>query len=121
MLQERIKEFKKHYKKNKKYLAVVLVIILTFYGIVLFFTAFHNIDLLSNYALIFNDQNREDHCDSGFYDIREINDCNGFFQCPDYKQIYITSVNTLFVSFFLLITVIMSFGFYFLKKEFVKK
>lgn len=116
-----LQKIKDGFTNKKKYIQYILVIIITFYAIVLFFIAFHNLDLLSNYALLHNDFNKEEHCDSGFYDLRELTDCNGLFQCPNYKTIYIRSVNTLFVSFFLLIGIIMSFGFYFLKKEFIKK
>jgi len=111
----------KKIKEKQKYINAILIIVGTFYSIVLFFTAFHNIDLLSNYSLLWNDLNREEHCDMGFYDLRDLQDCNGLFQCPDYKTIYITSVNTLFISFFILIAIIMSVGFYFLRVEFYGK
>jgi len=111
----------KYLKKNKKYINAMLFVIIAFYGIIAFFIAFHNLDLLSNYALLMNDVNKEHNCDNGFYDIRDIEDCNGYSQCPDYKTIYIRSVNTLYVSFFLFTSIIMSVGFTYIKEAMNKR
>jgi len=117
MLRKGIKKIIKH----KRYINAILFVVLAFYGVIAFFIAFHNIDLLSNYALLMNDVNKEHNCDEGFYDIREIEDCNALYQCPDYQQIYINSVNTLYVSFFFFTTLILSVGFGFVKDELIKK
>ena len=84
---------------------------IAFYGfiiaIILFFVAHHNIDLMMNYAIIYNNLNQER--DSDNYDIRKIMDCNGFRRCPDFITIYIRSNIILFASFFLMTIVSMGF------------
>jgi len=74
---------------------------------VLFWVSLHNLDLMSNYSLIVSDVNQEYNCNDDFIDIREITDCNGLMQCPDYMTIYVTSLNLKIYSYILLNTVIL--------------
>jgi len=90
-----------------KYIVVWFVVSIWIFGNVMFWISFHNIDLMSNYALIFNDLNSEYNCNDDFINLREITDCNGLMQCPDYQTIYINSVNLKVFSYILLNMVIL--------------
>jgi len=114
MLRKGIKTF----KKNKQFINSYIIIFFTTLSVVFFYSAFHNLDLLSNYSLIFNDVNKKSFIEgnlSGYYDLREIQDCNGYFQCPDYKTIYIGSVNLLFLSYNILFGLLISIGLFHLR------
>jgi len=76
----------------------------------MFFTASHNLDLLSNYELLYNDFNSDNFGDGTFYDIRDITDCTSMNHCPDYKTIYLRSVSVLFISFFILLFLVIGLG-----------
>jgi len=84
--------------------------IILLFSVVMFFTAFHNIDLMINYATIYNDVNQENYFDGKFYNIRDITDCTVTNHCPDYKTIYLRSVGIMFISYFLLLFLVISLG-----------
>jgi len=93
---------------NKHWLGFTLLMLLI--STVLFWSAYHNLDLLYNYSLIFNDINENQcSCDNGFYNIREINDCTSTNFCPDSKKIYLLSMLMRFGAYFLLVGLIMGF------------
>jgi hypothetical protein len=77
------------------------------FSILLFFTAFHNLDLIQNYALIYNDLNQLRDEDN--FNVRKIQDCTGIGRCPNYATIYIKSNVLLIGSFFMMMFVALGF------------
>lgn len=82
-----------------------IILIIMFISITFYFMAFHNIDLLSNYALLLNDINKENHFKNNYryYDLRDVSDCTHFNSCPDYTQIYKNSQLLNSISFIFLL------------------
>lgn len=96
-------------KKNKKGINVLIFVIALVSSIPMFWISFHNIDLIHNYSLIYSDSNKQlCDCEDGFSDIRKLRDCNGF-QCPTSSEIYISSINMLFISHFIMLGIITYF------------
>jgi hypothetical protein len=91
--------------KQKKYQFRIAIYSFIF-AIVLFFTAFHNLDLLQNYAIIYNDLNQLRDEDN--FDVRTIRDCTAF-SCPNYLTHYIRSNVVLIASFFMMTFVALGF------------
>lgn len=92
-----------------QYAVVWFVVAVWIFANVFFWIGFHNIDLMSNYALITSDFNQEFNCNQDFIDIREITDCNGLMDCPDYQTIYITSINLNMWSYVMLNMIVLIF------------
>jgi len=74
------------------------------FSVVLFFGAYHNLDLMANRVLLYNDINSLD-AGARFLDARDISDCN-LFGCHDYQLIYMVSNTLLFISFGLAIMLV---------------
>jgi len=89
------KGINKYKKLNKTMNTTPVILYTTFFLFILanalFMVAHHNLDLLSNYALIYSQINEEYNCDENFINIRDITDCNVYNDCPDYKSIYLMS------------------------------
>lgn len=89
----------------KRSLSIAMFLLALIMGNVLFWGSWHNLDLLQNYSLIYNDFNRENSCDSGFYDVRDASDCN-LYGCKEFQQIYMESKFMAFVSYILMLGII---------------
>lgn len=89
-MKKTIAKFDKVMEKHKNSIMAYLGLSALILGFFFFYTAHHNLDLLSNYALLTSDFNREYNCDNNFIDIRDITDC-GFTSCDDYATIYMSS------------------------------
>lgn len=98
-MNKRLKKIGDSFKKKEKSIALSVLIV----SIFLFMTAFHNLDLMSNYGLIMNDINQEfAECNPQKYiDLRDIKDCNNFI-CDDYQTIYMKSVVMQFIAYIML-------------------
>lgn len=96
------KQWNRFDKKYGKVMTLGLGLIIVFYAGLLYGISFHNLDLMSNYALLFNDINGKYFCNEDYINIREIQDCNGNFECPDYQTIYINSNNIQVLAFLML-------------------
>lgn len=94
----------KQLKKTLKHGAFIFAIVLSN---VLFWGSYHNLDLLQNYALIYNDINSQ-HCTHDFINIRNIKDCNALYDCPDFQTIYIHSKFMQFAAYFIMLGIIIS-------------
>ncbi len=70
-------------------------------SVTLFFVAFHNLDLLQNYSIIYNQINKETCESSVFMELSTLTDCN-LFDCPDFRTIYIRSKTVQGASFVVL-------------------
>jgi hypothetical protein len=106
-----LKKIDEKYWENHNYIFNFFIIFICLISVVLFFTAFHNKDLIQNYALIYNDLNLNLFCSEQALDIREISDTAGNFEASRYKEIYIKSTNLEFTSYFLLFGVIFTLFF----------
>jgi len=106
------KKFEKFDKKWGKLLLFMFVLVFFFFSFNYYWVSYHNLDLLSNYNLIYNDLNNDRYCGNESLNVRDIQDCNGLFQCPDYKTIYITSMNTQHISIIMMSALILTFMVY---------
>jgi dolichyl-phosphate beta-glucosyltransferase len=78
----------RYIKKKQSYIETSLFVFVMIIANILFWTSYHNLDLMSNYAMIFNDLNAERYNGSDFLNIRDITDCTAINYCPDFKTIY---------------------------------
>lgn len=89
-----LRKIKKYLRKNKKEKSLrfntLMVVFLFFIANALYFVSFHNLDLLHNYAMIYNDLNIKYNDDSDLLNVRDITDCTGFGHCPEYGYIYLS-------------------------------
>ena len=104
MSQEYVSRWKRFWSGVCK---LIFIFFLTF-GIFGFWVAYHNLDLLHNYAMIYNEMNLEYFCDGFCLDIKEIKDCTGFGNCPDYQTIYLYSNLLLYFSYSALVIIIVA-------------
>ena len=86
--------FKEHLNKNRLQLNISLIIVAVIYAMV----AWHNIDLMTNYALWTNDVNINMICEDCI-NLREVYDCS-MTGCLDFRSIYMRSSTILLFAFF---------------------
>lgn len=105
-----LKKIKTKLKKEKPMIMFGIFIGIFLISITLFWSSYHNLDLLSNYALIYSDFNHENwQSDSEFKDVREIRDCRADFKCSDYMTIYIYSKYGQFIAYILMMMLVLGF------------
>jgi len=87
-----------------------MVLIALIVSVSFFYISFHNLDLLSNYALLYNSVNKEFNCEiDKFWDLYDVQDCNGLNQCHDYATIYLQSMVMQMFAFIILIMISMTY------------
>lgn len=95
-------KIKENWKKNKKYISFSLILSFIIISNILFFTSYHNLDLLQNYSLLYNSFNLNSHCDSNALNIKEITDCTSLRYCPSFQSIYLNSKLIQIISYIIL-------------------
>lgn len=83
-----------------------MLLFATIFAVTMFGAGYHNLDLLHNYAMIFNDINQGRA--TGLLDLRDMTDCNAYGQCPGYQRIYLNSKAIELGAVFVLIGVIIT-------------
>lgn len=74
----------------KKYETRIIFLVMVLSS-VMFFGSWHNLDLLQNYSMIYQQINLEYFCTNDALDVRDITDCTASGSCPYFKDIYIKS------------------------------
>ena len=86
------------------------VLILIIISVSFFYIGYHNTDLMSNYALLYNSVNKEYNCQiDRFWDLYDVHDCNGLMQCHDYATIYTQSMLMQMGSFIIMTMIAMAY------------
>lgn len=88
------------WEKIKDRVAIFMFILVFMFANLAFWVSWHNLDLLQNYSLIFNDINRNEFCSEDFYDVRGVEDCN-LFGCGTFENIYVVSKSFALFSYML--------------------
>lgn len=109
-----LKSFKRYlpskYQREKydDYITAFVFAILIMSSFYMFWTSFHNVDNLVNFAVIRNDINFINFGNETqkFYNMRDIQDCISVDNCPYFDEMYIKSVNTGFIGYYLLLVLL---------------
>ena len=86
----------KKYKLVKTKLTINKSIFIVAVAVALFVVGMHNIDLIMNYSIIYNDLNHHYNLD---LNVRDIQDCNVYGQCFSMQRIYMNGLACVTIAF----------------------